>query len=70
MNKSKRHLYQNDSISRIFQLGGDEIEEIEIPEVINEEGESGGEVELSSRNTKSLQNIITLSWGILAWSAL
>ena len=44
--KSKRHLYQNDSISRIFRLGGKEIEETEIPGVFNEVGESGGEEEL------------------------
>ena len=46
VNKSKRLLYQNDSISRIFWLGGEGIEETEIPGVRNEEGESGGEEEL------------------------
>ena len=46
MDKSKQHLYQNDSVSRIFQLGGEGIEETEIPGVVNEEGESGGEEEL------------------------
>ena len=46
MDKSKRHLYQNDSISRIFRLGGEWIEETEIPGVVNEEGESGGEEDL------------------------
>ena len=45
---SKRHLYQNDSISRIFRLGGEGIEETEIPGVVNEEGESGGEEDLES----------------------
>ena len=44
--KSKRHLYKNDSISRIFRLPGEGIEETEIPGVVNEEGESGSEEEL------------------------
>ena len=46
VDKSKRYLYQNDSISRIFRLGGEGIEESKIPGVVNEEGESGGEEEL------------------------
>jgi len=45
--KSKRHQYQNDSISRIFRLKGEGIEETEFPEVVNEEGESGGEEDLN-----------------------
>ena len=43
VDKSKRHLYQNNSISRILRLGGEEIEETKIPSVVNKEGKSGGE---------------------------
>ena len=47
VDKSKRHLYQNDSILRIFRLGREGIEVTEIPGVINEKGESGGEEGMS-----------------------
>ena len=46
LDKCKRHLYRDDSISRIFRLGGEGIEETEFPAEINEEDESGGEEEL------------------------
>ena len=46
VDKLKHHLYQNDSISRIFRLGGEAIEETEFLAVANEEGESGGEEDL------------------------
>jgi len=46
VDKSKLHLYQNDSISRIFRFGGEGIEETKIPGVVNKEGISGGEEEL------------------------
>ena len=36
VDKSKRHLYQNDSISRISRLGGEGIEENKFPGVVNE----------------------------------
>ena len=39
---SKRH-----SISRIFRLGGEGIEETEFPVEVNEEGESDGEEDLN-----------------------
>jgi hypothetical protein len=46
LDKCKRHLYRNDSISRIFRLGGEGIEETEFPAEVNEEGESGGKEDL------------------------
>jgi len=72
VDKSKLHLYQNDIMTRIFRLGVEGIEEPEIPGVVNEVGESGGEEKygIIERHVKSLQDIITLSWDILAWSAL
>ena len=44
------HLYQNDTISRIFRLGGEGIEQTEFPAEVNEEGESGGEEDLDVWN--------------------
>ncbi len=46
LDKCKRHLYRDDSISRIFRLVGEGIEETEFPEVVNEEDKSGGEEDL------------------------
>jgi hypothetical protein len=43
LDKCKRHLYRDDSISRIFRLGG---EGTEFPAILNEEDEFGGEEKL------------------------
>jgi len=50
VDKSKRRLYQNGSISRIFRLVAKGIEKTEVPRVVNEEGESGGEEEFEEWN--------------------
>ena len=57
MDKSKRHLYQNDSISRIFRLGGEGIEETEFPAEVNEEGESGGEENLDENGIIKIHEV-------------
>ena len=58
LDKSKRHLYQNYSNSRIFRLGGEGIEETEFPAVVNEEGESGGEEDLESLKDTNYNSIV------------
>ena len=75
LDKSKRHLYRDDSISRIFRLGGKGIEEIKFPAEVNEEGESDCEEDLDDygiiiERHEVFARYHTLLWDILAWSAL
>jgi len=65
---------QNDSISRIFRLGGERNEETKILGVVNEEDESGGEEELDEYGITGRHEFFAiythLSWDILAWSSM
>jgi len=67
--KSKQHHYQNNSISHIFWLGGDVIEELKSQALSMKRTKQVKKSKMRMvllRDMKSLQDITTLSWKILA----